>query len=105
MQNVGSTATYAPQAAPLLARRMSTMVRTALPFIVVGALWEMVARLQIFPPRLFPLLETIASAFVRLTVSGVLPHHAADTVLRLMTGFALAAAVGIAVGIVMGRSR
>jgi NitT/TauT family transport system permease protein len=80
-------------------------MRTAFPFLVAGGLWEIVARLQVFPPRLFPSLETIATAFVRLTVSGVLPHHAADTLLRLSAGFAIATIVGVAIGIVMGRSR
>jgi NitT/TauT family transport system permease protein len=73
--------------------------------MVVLALWELVARLQFFPPRLFPSLETVAAAFVRLTASGALPHHAADTVMRLMAGFSVAAIAGIAIGIVMGRSR
>jgi NitT/TauT family transport system permease protein len=85
--------------------RRRAVARTALPFIVVLALWEIVARLKFFPSRLFPSLETIATAFVRLTASGALPHHAADTVLRLMAGFAVAAIAGIAIGIVMGRSR
>jgi NitT/TauT family transport system permease protein len=85
--------------------RWRTAARTAFPFLVVGALWELVARLAIFPPRLFPSLEVVASAFVRLTLSGVLPHHALDTLLRLLAGFALAAVVGVAVGIVMGRFR
>ena len=80
-------------------------MRTAFPFVVVGCVWEFVARLQIFPPRLFPSLEVVASAFTRLTVSGVLPHHALDTLLRLLAGFTLAAVVGILVGIVIGRSR
>src|SRR5262249_5728539 len=57
------------------------------------------------PPRLFPSLETVAAAFVRLTASGALPHHAADTVMRLMVGFSVAAIAGIAIGLVMGRSR
>jgi NitT/TauT family transport system permease protein len=47
----------------------------------------------------------VAAAFVRLTASGVLPHHVADTLLRLAAGFALAAAAGVSLGIVMGRSR
>ena len=85
--------------------RWRTAARTAFPFLVVGALWELVARLAIFPPRLFPSLEVVASAFVRLTLSGVLPHHALDTLLRLLAGFALAAVVGVAVGIAMGCSR
>jgi ABC-type nitrate/sulfonate/bicarbonate transport system permease component len=86
-------------------RRWRAIARTAFPFAVVLALWEIVARLQIFPPRLFPSLGTTTAAFVRLTASGVLPHHAAGTILRLAAGFALAASVGIAIGIVMGRSR
>jgi NitT/TauT family transport system permease protein len=81
------------------------VARTAFPFLVVGALWELVAHLGVFPPRLFPPLEQVASAFFRLTVEGILPHHALDTVIRLLTGFALAAVAGVAVGIAMGRSR
>jgi NitT/TauT family transport system permease protein len=85
--------------------RWRAAARTAFPFIVVGALWELVAGLAIFPPRLFPPLEVVASAFVRLTASGVLPHHVLDTLLRLVAGFALAAVVGVVIGIAMGRSR
>ncbi len=91
--------------APAAEDRWRVMARTAFPFIVVGALWEIVAHLGYFPPRLFPPLEAIVSALVRLTVSGILPHHALDTVIRLLAGFALAAIVGVAIGIAMGRSR
>ena len=56
-------------------------------------------------PKLFPTVETIAAAFWRLTLNGILPHHAFDTVWRLLAGFALAAIAGVAIGIVMGRSR
>ncbi len=58
-----------------------------------------------FPPRFFPPLETIAAVFVRLTLNGVLPHHALDTLLRLIAGFALAAVIGVTIGVLMGRSR
>jgi NitT/TauT family transport system permease protein len=85
--------------------RWRAAARTAFPFLVVGALWELVARMAIFPPRLFPRLEVVGSAFVRLTVSGVLSHHVLDTLLRLVAGFALAAVVGVVIGIAMGRSR
>jgi NitT/TauT family transport system permease protein len=78
---------------------------TAFPFAVVLVLWEIVARSGAFHPRLFPGPEAVAAAFVRLTVSGVLPHHALDTVVRLLAGFALAAAAGVTLGIIMGRSR
>jgi len=79
--------------------------RGAYPFVVVGVLWEAVAHLGIFPAQFFPPLEAIAGAFARLTVSGALPHHALDTLVRLILGFALAAILGIAIGVLMGRSR
>jgi NitT/TauT family transport system permease protein len=85
--------------------RWRVIWRNAFPFLVVGAIWEIVARFGVFPSRLFPPLETIAAAFWRLTLNGILPHHALDTLIRLGAGFALAAIAGIAVGIAMGRSR
>jgi NitT/TauT family transport system permease protein len=81
------------------------VLRSALPFMVVGALWEIVAHLGLFHPRLFPTLENVAATFVRLTAEGILPHHAFETVLRLLAGFALAAVAGVVIGIAMGRSR
>jgi len=75
------------------------------PFLVVGGLWEIVAHAGVFPARLFPPIETIASAFVQLTLSGILPRHALETVFRLLAGFAIAASIGVVIGIAMGRSR
>ena len=105
MQGVGSATASAPTSQRSSPVRGHAIAATALPFVVVGALWEIAAHLEIFPARLFPSLETIASAFVRLTVSGLLPRHAADTVLRLVSGFALAAIVGVIIGVAMGRWR
>jgi NitT/TauT family transport system permease protein len=81
------------------------VARNAFPFIVVGALWEAVAHLGLFPAQFFPSLEVIAAVFVRLTLNGVLPHHALDTLARLTAGFVLAALIGVTIGILMGRSR
>jgi ABC-type nitrate/sulfonate/bicarbonate transport system permease component len=85
--------------------RLRRVWRNLFPFVVVGAIWEVVAHAGLFPPRFFPPLEAIAAVFARLTMSGVLPHHALDTLVRLMAGFALAALVGVTIGILMGRSR
>jgi NitT/TauT family transport system permease protein len=68
--------------------------RNAFPFLVVGAIWEIVAKLGIF-----------AATFIRLTAEGILPHHVFDTLMRLTAGFALAAVAGVAIGIAMGRWR
>jgi NitT/TauT family transport system permease protein len=85
--------------------RLWVIARTALPFLVLGTLWEIAAHSGMFPPRLFPSLEVIGATLYRLTVSGILPHHAAETLLRLIAGFALAAAAGVTIGIAMGRSQ
>ena len=61
--------------------------------------------LEIFPKRLFPTLEVVARTFLELTAEGILPHHVIETVMRLVAGFALAALVGIGIGVMMGRSR
>jgi len=82
-------------------KRFSTIV----PFVVVGALWELVAHSGAFPRRLFPPLEEVAATFVRLTAAGILPQHAAETLLRLAAGFAVAATAGVLLGIAMGRYR
>jgi NitT/TauT family transport system permease protein len=81
------------------------LARNSFPFVVVLGAWDIVAHLGIFPRRLFPTLGDVADALVRLTVSGILPHHAGETLLRLSAGFALAAVIGVAIGIAMARSR
>jgi NitT/TauT family transport system permease protein len=85
--------------------RVRVIWRNLFPFLVVGAIWEITAHLGVFPARLFPTIEEIATAFVRLTLDGILPHHALETVLRLLAGFGLAAVIGVSIGIAMGRSR
>lgn len=85
--------------------RWRNALRNAFPFLVVGAVWEVLAHLGLFPQRLFPSLEAIAAALVRLTANGTLLHHTLDTLIRLIAGFALAAVAGVAIGVAMGRSR
>jgi NitT/TauT family transport system permease protein len=86
-------------------RHLRAFARNAIPFLVLGGMWEIVAHLGVFPSKLFPPIEAIAAAFYRLTVSGILPLQVAETLLRLGAGFALAAAIGVTLGILMGRSR
>ena len=82
-----------------------SFVGAAAPFAVVAAMWELLAYSGAFPRRLFPPLEEIAARLVRLTAQGILPHHAAETLLRLAAGFAIAAVAGVLIGILMGRYR
>ena len=88
-----------------VSRRLEIAWRTAFPFAVVGGVWEAVAHAGLFPEKLFPPIETIASAFISLTLSGILPHHTIVTLLRLVAGFLIAACLGVGIGLAMGRSR
>jgi NitT/TauT family transport system permease protein len=99
------TEAVAYAATPRAEARWRAIWRNTFPFLVAGAIWETVARAGVFPPRLFPSLEAIAAAFWRLTLNGILPHHALDTLLRLGAGFALAAVAGTVIGLLMGRLR
>ena len=72
---------------------------------MVAAVWQAVAMLGLMPAKLFPGVDRIAATFVRLITSGVLPAHALGTLARLAVGFALGAVGGVALGLVMGRSR
>jgi len=108
MSDLAPTASPDVLAAGAAARgesRLRIVARNAFPFLVVGLIWEITAHIGVFPRRLFPPLEEVAATFVRLTAAGILPHHVLDTLLRLAAGFALAAIVGVAIGIAMGRSR
>ena len=88
-----------------LRRAALALAQLVLPFVVVAILWEGFAIFGPFPPRLFPRIETIAAAFVRLVVTGILPLHALETLLRLAAGFLLGSVVGVTIGMLMGRYR
>jgi len=107
MLGIRSTRVEANAPAPVAygESRWRVIARTVFPFVVVAAVWEILAHAEIFPMQLFPPVEAVVETLVRLTVAGILPHHALDTVLRLSGGFMLAAVAGVAVGIAMGRWR
>src|ERR1700742_1485618 len=89
-----------PQTAPARASgeaRLGIGARTLFPFVVVGGAWDVVAHLGVFPPRLFPTLEQVAVTFFNLTISGILPHHALDTMVRLLIGFSIAGVIGVTI--------
>jgi ABC-type nitrate/sulfonate/bicarbonate transport system permease component len=104
MQDAATLTAAAPSRAPA-GERLRIVWRNVFPFLVVGTIWEILAHANLFPPKLFPTLEQVARAFVDLTLAGILPLHAIETLLRLIAGFGLAAFFGVLLGVVMGRSR
>jgi ABC-type nitrate/sulfonate/bicarbonate transport system permease component len=82
-------------------------VHRLLPFLFVGmalALWEAAARSGFWSPLLFPSLVKIFEQLVFFFSSPLLLTEAWTSLTRAIGGFALAAAAGILLGIVMGRS-
>ncbi len=68
-------------------------------------IWEAFARCGLFPPALAPSVISIGSALGRLVLSGAILRHALYTLYRVLFGFVLASALGVFIGILMGRFR
>jgi len=82
--------------------------RRVLPFVLPAALlgiWEVAARSGLWSKLIFPSLVNVAYEFGRFLVTPEQLHEAWVSLYRALGGFALAAAVGIFVGMVMGRSK
>ncbi len=84
---------------------MSRFVRGVVGVVLLGGLWEAFARSRLFAPALPPTLEAIAGALLRMVLDGTLFRHALFTLYRVLSGLALAALVGIPLGLLMGRWR
>ncbi|HVM79859.1 MAG TPA: ABC transporter permease subunit [Stellaceae bacterium] len=78
--------------------------RSALILILLLA-WEGLARLHVFTPFLLPSLTTVLERLAKDTMTGQLPLSLALTLYRALLGFALAAACGVAVGVLIARVR
>jgi len=80
----------------------------ALPFLLVGivlAIWETAAQSGRWSPLLFPSLIRISNELILFFTNGATLLEAWVSLTRALGGFALAAAVGILLGLLMGRSK
>ncbi len=73
--------------------------------VLLLALWWSVTTFTATPAVLLPSPQSVLAAFVRLTESGELFGHIAASGYRALTGFALAAGVGLSLGLLLSRSR
>jgi ABC-type nitrate/sulfonate/bicarbonate transport system permease component len=74
--------------------------RALLSFIVVGALWELFGRLGVWPLVMAPLTKIFESA-AKLWVAGQLQRHILISLNEFVWGYALAAAFGIGLGLLI----
>ena len=75
----------------------------ALPVLIL-ILWEILARLQIFPPALLPPVEKVVSTFIGQIQNGELFGDVSISLLRVIKGYSLAVLLGITFGVLMGIS-
>jgi len=79
--------------------------RAAVTIIGALAVYEIVARAGIFPAALLPTIPTVVKTLVAMVADGTMVKHALSTLLRVLFGFGLAAALGLPLGILMARYR
>ena len=82
-----------------------TLLRGALTLLVVAAIYQAVARSGLFPAVLLPTLPVVAATLYASIADGSMPMHAMYTLERVLIGCGLAVALGLPVGILMGRYR
>ncbi len=85
--------------------RVRTVRRAAVTLAAVALVYEAFARSGLFAEALAPSLVTVARTLALMVWDGTMVWHALTTLYRVLAGFALAACVGLPLGILMGRFR
>ncbi len=89
----------------MTADRTRSLRRGTITLVVIAAIYEAVARSGYFAPALMPPLGAVAHTLAAMLLDGTMLGHAAATLYRVLCGFGLAVAVGLPVGVLMGRWR
>ena len=84
---------------------MRTAQRAAFTIVAAAALYEAIARTGYFPAALMPTLPSIVQTLAEMLADGTMLNHSLYTLYRVLFGFALAAIVGLPLGILMARFR
>jgi NitT/TauT family transport system permease protein len=66
------------------------------------AAWETLTRTRVLNPVFFPPFTTVMETVWRMTLQGVMIEHVRVSLTRALSGFAVAAAVGVPLGLVLG---
>ncbi|HEX7125546.1 MAG TPA: ABC transporter permease [Thermodesulfobacteriota bacterium] len=80
-------------------------VRGAAGIVLAALAWEALARSGVFPRALAPDLRAVGGALWQMALDGTLAMHIGWTLARILVGLAIAASIGIPLGLLMGRFR
>lgn len=83
-------------------RRLSGLVRRSALLLALLALWELAPRLGLVDVTFLPPLSEVLVTGWELTLNGQLYEHVEASVLRALSGFALAVAVFVPLGLAIG---
>jgi ABC-type nitrate/sulfonate/bicarbonate transport system permease component len=89
-------------------KRKTRLAEAALPSLSVVMFllaWEMLVRWRGIAPIFLPPPSSIAVYLWRMIADGTMEYHLGVTLLRIFVGFLIAAATGVALGLLMGMSR
>ncbi len=78
--------------------RLKALGEFLLPFLILGTLWELLARLGIARIELLPPPTQLLRKLWELTRNGILLHHLAQSGYRLLLGYLLAIICGVTMG-------
>ncbi|MBI2087932.1 MAG: ABC transporter permease [Deltaproteobacteria bacterium] len=84
---------------------LSAFLDNFIPLAFVLILWEVVARLEIIHPALFPTITEIFAKMWELTLEGIFLRDVLHSLARLLSSVFFAMIVGTACGLLMGTSR
>jgi ABC-type nitrate/sulfonate/bicarbonate transport system, permease component len=74
-----------------------------LPVVILLALWEITARLELFPGHIFfPSFSEVMQEFFSLMAGGLLVESFSRSLFRVLIGFSAGSVCGLLVGILMG---
>jgi ABC-type nitrate/sulfonate/bicarbonate transport system permease component len=97
---------HTPTPAGHKGRNMLTAVARYYPVFLIFLIWEVLSRLNLLDPMFMPPLEDVVRTFYQqVFVTHELLGHIEVSFMRAGAGLGLAAVVGIAAGILMGRVR
>src|SRR5213592_1623705 len=74
-------------------------------YLLLLAVWQGIFSLRLVPDYVFPSPSQVAVRLYQLTVEGLLWPSVKATLIRMLIGFSVAAAIGLTIGIAMGMSR